>query len=356
MTIKVLIVDDSAVVRKVLCSQLGKASDIEVIAAVQDPVFAQRHMAKTMPDVIILDVEMPRMDGLTFLKKIMKENPLPVIMCSALTQEHSSLSVEALSAGAIEVIAKPKMNLSSALEASGHSIIESVRTAAKAKIKKSHFRNSSPSQRLTAKQVNSVSTTIGRKFTANRAKKLIAIGTSTGGTQALEFILPKLSANCPPIVIVQHMPEHFTRAFAKRLDDICEVSVAEGSQGEELTRGLVRIAPGGLHMTVQQNKEGLPFTIIRDGPPVNRHKPSVDVLFRSIAKSMARESLGIIMTGMGDDGASGLKLMREMGAQTYAQDEASSVVFGMPGVAIKIDAVDKEVSLEEIPTLIGDFS
>jgi len=355
MTITVLIVDDSAVVRTVLTKILNNATGIKVIATAQDPVFALQRLERIKPDVMILDVEMPRMDGISFLKKIMEENPIATVMCSTLTEKSSATSIKALSLGAIEVIAKPKSNLHSTLGESAQQIVTAVRNAAKAKLiplKKKNIQPLSVSPKLTADAVISKQ----RTHRAIATDDIVAIGTSTGGTRALEDVLPQLSPNCAGIVVVQHMPPIFTNAFAKRLDTLCSVLVKEAQQGDIIHRGTVYIAPGGQHMLVDVNPAGQAFIIIKDGPLVSRHRPSVDVLFRSVAKAFGKKAPGIIMTGMGDDGAKGLKEMQEAGAETLAQDEASCVVYGMPAVAVEINAVSKQLPLEHISKAIERFS
>jgi two-component system chemotaxis response regulator CheB len=334
--ISVLIVDDSAVVRQVLTALLEVAPGIEVMAAVPDPLFAMKRMALKWPDVIVLDIEMPRMDGLTFLRKIMLERPTPVVICSTLTAQGAETTLKALSAGAVSVISKPKVGLKSFLQESSSDVVEAVHTAARARMKNINILSSTPNK-VFITPVNSLTTT----------QKIIAIGTSTGGTQALEFVLTGLPALCPGIVIVQHMPEKFTEMFAQRLNSICHIEVREAKNGDRVLPGLALVAPGGLHM--QLKCSGTHYRVeIFDGPHVNRHKPSVDVLFRSVAKEAGKNSAGFILTGMGDDGARGLKAMRNVGAYTVAQDEASCVVFGMPKEAIALDAVDRVLPLKKI--------
>lgn len=356
MTIRVLVVDDSAVVRKILTDVLTNATGIEVMGTAQDPIFAMQRMAKEKPDVIVLDVEMPRMDGLTFLKKIMLENPIPVVMCSTLTEKSSRVSVKALSLGAVDVVAKPKMDLKRNLGDAAKLIVDAVRGAAKANLK--HVKRQTQatgkpvavSEKLTA---DAVVTKVSSR--GNSADKIVAIGTSTGGTQALEVVLPRLTGDCPGVVVVQHMPEAFTAAFAERLNSICQVEVKEGRDGDQIQRGRVIIAPGGKHMVVN-TKAALPHVSIKEGPLVSRHRPSVDVLFRSVAQSIGKKALGIIMTGMGDDGANGLKEMKEAGAQTLAQDESTCVIYGMPAVAVQRGAVGREVPLHAIFEEIQAFA
>ncbi|MGK0249837.1 MAG: two-component system chemotaxis response regulator CheB [Oleispira sp.] len=335
-SINVLIVDDSAVVREVLTALLQGVRGIEVMAAVPDPLFAMKRMAIKWPDVIVLDIEMPRMDGLTFLNKIMSERPTPVVICSTLTAEGADTTLKALSAGAVSIISKPKVGLKSFLQESSSDVVEAVRAAARARMKNINTL-SSTANKVIATPVNSLTTT----------QKIVAIGTSTGGTQALELVLTGLPALCPGIVIVQHMPEKFTEMFAQRLNSLCQLEVREAKNGDRVLPGLALVAPGGLHM--QLKCSGTHYQVeVFDGPPVNRHKPAVDVLFRSVAKHAGKNSAGFILTGMGADGARGLKVMRNAGAHTVAQDEASCVVFGMPKEAIALDAVDRVLPLKKM--------
>jgi two-component system chemotaxis response regulator CheB len=356
MNIKVLIVDDSAVVRTVLSKILNAATGIEVIATAQDPIFALQRLERSKPDVIILDVEMPRMDGISFLKKIMEENPIATVMCSTLTEKSSVISIKALSLGAIEVIAKPKADLQNTLGESAQEIITAVRNAAHAKLiplRKKISQELSVAPKLTADVILSKQRIHNAAVAAD---DIVAIGTSTGGTRALEDILPHLSPSCSGVVVVQHMPPVFTKAFASRLNSLCTVEVKEAQHGDLIHRGTVYIAPGGSHMLVDVNRAGQAYVIIKDGPLVSRHRPSVDVLFRSVAKSFGEKALGIIMTGMGDDGAKGLQEMKDAGAETLAQDEASCVVYGMPAAAVEINAVSRQLPLDDIPQAIDRFN
>ncbi len=351
MSIRVFIVDDSAVVRKVLSEMLAGASGIDVIGAAQDPIFAQSKMEKDWPDVIILDVEMPRMDGITFLKKIMSQRPTPVIMCSTLTEDGSKTSLQALSFGAIDVIAKPKVNLKTSLPEASAELVAAIRVAAKANIACAKPRVITPVSKVSTKLNADVMLSKSTGRVTQKTGALIAIGASTGGTQALEAVLTALPANTLPILIVQHMPEKFTRAFADRLDGLCQVQVKEAEDNDAILPGRVLIAPGGKHMMLQATQFGASVQV-KDGPLVSRHKPSVDVLFRSVSKYSGGNALGIIMTGMGDDGARGIKEMHDGGAKTVAQDEASCVVYGMPQEAVKLGAIDDEVDLSSIPKFI----
>ena len=350
--IKVMIVDDSALVRQVVSQALATDPDIEVIGAASDPIFALQKMQTQWPDVLVIDIEMPRMDGITFLKKIMAEHPTPVVVCSSLAEEGAQATFEALESGAISIITKPKLGLKSFLEDSSNDIVQAVRSAARANMRA--VRRSPPAAGMTVQPKMTADAMLSAP--SNRAlvrttDQVVAIGTSTGGTQALEAVLTKLPATCLGIVIVQHMPEKFTAMFAERLNSICQIEVREARNGDRVIPGLALIAPGGRHMMLKRN--GAQYVVeVADGPVVNRHKPSVDVLFRSAAKYAGGNALGIIMTGMGDDGARGMREMHDAGAKTIAQDEASCVVFGMPKEAIKLGAVDQTIPLDQIPTAI----
>jgi len=351
MSIRVFIIDDSAVVRKVLTEMLKAAAGIEVIGSAQDPIFAQSKMEKDWPDVITLDVEMPRMDGITFLKKIMAERPTPVIMCSTLTEEGSKTSLEALRIGAIDVVAKPKANLKTSLPEASHELVSAIRVAAKANMASVKPKRIAPVLRIPEKLT--ADAVLSKKVSRNArlARPLIAIGSSTGGTQALEEVLTALPANTLPILIVQHMPEKFTRTFADRLNELCQVNIKEAEDNDAVLPGRVLIAPGGKHMMLQTTQFGASVQV-KDGPLVSRHKPSVDVLFRSVSKYAGSNALGIILTGMGDDGAKGMKEMHDEGAKTIGQNEETCVVYGMPQEAYKLGAVDSEVALDRIPEII----
>jgi len=344
--INVLLVDDSAVVRQVLQAVLERDPNINVMGAASDPIFAMSRMAKQWPDVIVLDIEMPRMDGITFLKKIMSERPTPVVICSSLSIEGAKTSIQALEAGAISIVTKPQFGLKNFLEDSAAHLIQSVKMAAIANInnlrKKPAIKLAVNVDRIPQSTSDSLSKT---------TERVIAIGTSTGGTQALELVLSALPRTVPGIVIVQHMPEKFTEMFAKRLDSICDIRVQEAKNNDRVVPGLALIAPGGKHMVLKRS--GAQYHVqILDGPRVNRHKPSVDVLFRSVAKFAGSNALGVILTGMGNDGANGLKEMNNLGAVTIAQDKESCVVFGMPKEAIALGAADKVLSLQLIPNEI----
>ena len=345
--IKVFLVDDSAVVRQVLQAILEQEPDIHVIGAASDPIFAMNKFAREWPDVIVLDVEMPRMDGITFLKKIMVEHPTPVVICSSLTEKGAETTLQALAAGAVEVITKPKVGLKNFLLESSNELVAAVRAAAQANVKcqvRVGALLSPVAGKLNADAILPAATIHSMAKTTER---IVAIGTSTGGTQALESVLTALPRVCPGIVIVQHMPEKFTALFAERLNGLCQIEVREAKNNDRVIPGLALIAPGGKHMLLKRSGAYYHVEVV-DGPLVNRHRPSVDVLFRSVAKFAGKNATGIIMTGMGDDGARGLKEMLDAGAPTVAQDEATCVVFGMPKEAIKLGAAKKVVPLHEM--------
>jgi two-component system chemotaxis response regulator CheB len=372
--IRVLIVDDSAVVRQVLTEQLAHDPSISVMAAVADPIFAMTRMKIEWPDVVVLDVEMPRMDGVTFLRKIMEERPTPVVICSTLTEKGAATTLEALAAGAVAIVTKPKLGLKKFLEDASADLVGAVKTAGHANVSrlKASLRSAGAHASSGAVMNNRVAAgggmhAVPQKNTADvvlappgshamkeTTERIVALGTSTGGTQALELVLTALPRACPGIVVVQHMPEKFTAAFAARLDSLCQVSVQEAVHGQRLLPGHVLIAPGGKHMMLRRSGAYY-YTDVTDGPLVNRHKPSVDVLFRSVAKFAGANAIGVIMTGMGDDGARGLLEMREAGAMTAAQDEASCVVFGMPKEAIALGGAKNILPLTRIAQTIIDW-
>jgi len=349
--IKVMIVDDSAVVRQVMTGVLESDPGIELIGAAADPIFAYERMKAQWPDVILLDVEMPRMDGITFLKKLMQERPTPVVICSTLTESGAATTVEALSAGAVSIITKPKIGLKQFMSESAQEVITAIRNAARVNVKRLAARSTAAP--VAAKHTADVMLKAPARTQAmtQTTEHIVAIGTSTGGTQALQTVLSALPAVTPGIVIVQHMPPQFTAAFADRLNSVCQIEVREGKDNDRVVPGTALIAPGGKHMMLRRSGAQY-FVEIKEGPPVNRHCPSVDVLFRSVAKCAGRNALGVIMTGMGDDGARGLREMRDAGAHTLAQDEATCVVFGMPKEAIRLEAAVRIVPLETIPSLI----
>ena len=347
--IQILVVDDSALVRQFMTEVIQTQPDMALLAAAPDPIIAMSKMQKQWPDVILLDVEMPKMDGITFLKQIMTQHPTPVVICSSLTEKGAALTMEAFSAGAVAVFTKAKLGVKQALQAIAGDLIRAIREASQARTGIAKSPIMAKPQDLTPPPVSSTATPIFRT-----TDRVVAIGTSTGGTIALEQILTQLPQDVPGIVIVQHMPEKFTAAFAERLNGLCSIEVREAKNGDRVLQGCALIAPGGYHTQVVRNG-AFYFTEVFDAPPVNRHKPSVDVLFRSMAKSAGRNALGMILTGMGDDGARGLLSMRQAGASTIAQDEASSIVFGMPKEAIKLGAAEQIFGLNQMPAMITQF-
>lgn len=335
--IRVLIVDDSAVVRQIFERELARDPEIEVIGTAPDPYVARDKIVKLSPDVVTLDVEMPRMDGITFLKKLMRHLPLPVIIVSSLTGKGGELAMEALEAGAVDVMCKP----GTAYTVGDMSIelIDKIKAAARVSVKKREMAPAAPvTERLSMTRTT---------------HKIVAIGASTGGTQALQRVLTALPATAPGIVIVQHMPEHFTRSFADRLNALCAIEVKEAEDGDTVSPGKALIAPGNYHMLL--TRSGAVYKVqVKKGPLVSRHRPSVDVLFKSVARYAGRNSVGVIMTGMGADGAQGMLEMKQNGAVTFAQDEATCVVYGMPKEAVALGGVDSVVPLDAIPRKILD--
>jgi two-component system, chemotaxis family, protein-glutamate methylesterase/glutaminase len=344
--VKVLVVDDSAVVRKVVGATLEQDSGITLMGTAPDPLFALERMKKEWPDVIVLDVEMPRMDGITFLKKIMAERPTPVVICSTLTEKGTETSMQALAAGAVAVVTKPKVGLREFLEGGGNDLVSTVKAASKANVARlARGPVPAPAVKLNA---DAILPPAAIRAMAQTTDGIVAIGTSTGGTQALEVVLTALPRTAPGMVIVQHMPERFTAAFAARLNDLCQIEVREAVNNDRVMPGRALIAPGGKHMLLKRSGAQYHVEVV-DGPLVNRHRPSVDVLFRSVARFAGKNALGIIMTGMGDDGAAGLLEMRNAGANTIGQDEATCVVYGMPKEAVKRGGVERATPLEGIP-------
>ncbi|MFI5910605.1 chemotaxis response regulator protein-glutamate methylesterase [Dactylosporangium sp. NPDC051541] len=342
MTTRVLIVDDSAVVRQVLSAVLSGASGIEVMGTAPDPIKAMTMMQRAWPDVIVVDIEMPRMDGLTFVKQVMGTRPTPIVVCSSLVGAGAKAGLEALAAGAVTAVAKPTSGLKQYLEQDSGNIVAAVRTAATGRAR----RVDRPAARLAEPAP-------ARRTQQRRPeRRVVAIGTSTGGTQALERVLTVLPSRSPAVVVVQHMPEKFTAAFAERMNTLCAVDVREAADGDRVQDGLVLVAPGGRHMELLPDAAAGYRVRVFDGPPVNRHRPSVDVLFRSVARAAGADALGVIMTGMGDDGARGLLEMRQAGAVTVAQDEATCVVYGMPKEAVALGAAEREVPLPAIAEVI----
>jgi two-component system, chemotaxis family, protein-glutamate methylesterase/glutaminase len=357
--IRVLIVDDSASVRTTLSDIISADPDLEVMATAADPYVAVERIRQEVPDVMFLDIELPRMDGITFLKKIMSQRPIPVVICSSLAQDGSDAFMQALEAGAVDVVAKPRVDTAQFLQESRMRICDAAKAAAHAKMR--GLAKASPALRAPSPDVK-----VEAKLTADAilppisdarrasliarlpvTEPLVAIGASTGGTEALREVLEALPADSPPILIVQHMPEKFTTAFARRLDTTCAVRVKEAEDGDLVQPGQVLLAPGNLHMLLVRN--GSRYTVkVEEGPHVSRHRPSVDVLFRSVAQAAGRNAMGMILTGMGDDGARGLLEMRQMGSLTLAQDEATCVVFGMPKEAIQRGAAVRTLPLSKM--------
>ncbi|WP_028575083.1 protein-glutamate methylesterase/protein-glutamine glutaminase [Desulfonatronovibrio hydrogenovorans] len=342
--IKVLIVDDSALVRQTLADILSSDPEIEVMGAAADPFAAVSKMEEQVPDVITLDVEMPRMDGITFLRKIMTQHPIPVVICSTLTGEGAETTLKALEYGAVDIIQKPKVGTKQFLEESKVRVCDAVKAASQARLKPLS-RMVQAMHKMTADAVLPPPTT---RAMAETTEKMVVVGASTGGTEALRIVLQAMPLDCPALAIVQHMPENFTAAFASRLDSICRISVREARDGDSMLRGHALIAPGNRHMLLKRSGARY-YVQVKDGPMVARHRPSVDVLFRSAARYAGGNSIGVIMTGMGDDGARGMKEMHDQGAFTIAQDQETCVVYGMPQEAVKLGAVDKVGSLQEIP-------
>lgn len=340
--IRVLIVDDSALVRQTLSDVLSKDPGIEVIGTASDPYVAAERIAEQIPDVITLDIEMPRMDGLTFLQKIMSQHPIPVIICSSLANDGAQSTIKALEYGAVDIIAKPRLGSKQFLEESREILCQAVKAAACARLR-TPTPNHLVAPKLTADAVLSRATSAMIETT----EKVVVMGASTGGTEALRSLLEVLPPDAPGIVIVQHMPEVFTRAFAARLDSLCRITVKEAETNDTVLCGRALIAPGNYHLLLKRSGARY-YVDVKEGPLVSRHRPSVDVLFRSAARYAGRNAVGVILTGMGDDGARGMLEMKQSGATTIAQDEATSVVFGMPNEAIKRGAVDKILPLPAI--------
>ena len=359
--VKVYVVDDSAVVRQTIAHLLANSTEIELMGSAPNPLIAAPILRKNRPDVLLLDIEMPGMDGLTFLRQIMAEDPIPTVICSTLSTDGSKVALEAMAAGAVAVIAKPKLGLKQFLEESRRELVQTLKTAARARPRQ--FSSASERARAASGPVTMAGSSAANRSPAPASgaavhafavNKPVVIGSSTGGTQALELVLTALPADAPGIAITQHMPEKFTAMYAERLNGLCAMNVREAKDGDRLERGVALIAPGGRHMQLRK-AAGQYFVVVADGPPVNRHKPSVDVLFRSAAECAGRDVLGIIMTGMGDAGARGMKLLHNGGARTVAQNEETCVVFGMPKEAIKLDAVDEILPLQQIARAILQF-
>lgn len=340
--IRVLVIDDSALMRRILTELLSRDPDIEVIGAAPDPYIARDKILKLQPDVLTLDVEMPRMDGLTFLEKLMRGHPMPVVMVSALTQQGCETTLRALELGAVDFVTKPQLDMVERLPGAVREIVEKIKAAAGVRVR--------PAGRVPPIARRDTSTPRPNLATLKTTYRIIAVGASTGGTEAIRAFLMELPPDAPGVVIVQHMPERFTKAFAERCDNLCTIRVKEAAEGDRVLQGHALIAPGNYHMRLC--RDGASYHVRLDqSPPVNRHRPSVDVLFHSAAEAAGRNAVGVILTGMGDDGARGLLAMKQVGAKTIAQDEHTCVVFGMPKEAIKLGAVDAVLPLSQIPSL-----
>jgi two-component system chemotaxis response regulator CheB len=347
--IRALIVDDSALVRQLLTEILNSDPAIEVVGAAGDPYIAREKIKRLNPDVLTLDVEMPRMDGITFLRNLMRLRPMPVLMVSSLTEQGADVTLQALEIGAIDFVSKPKVDIAHSLEQYANEIIEKVKIAAKARIQN----RPAPQAPIGVQPKLNADAVLEshRRMHLKTTERVIAIGASTGGTEAIKDILAHMPADSPGIVITQHMPEAFTASFAQRMDSLSPMVVREARDGDQIFSGHAFIAPGNHHLVVARS--GARYICkINDGPPVNRHRPSVDVLFRSVADNVGPNGIGIILTGMGDDGAQGMREMHDAGIPTLAQDEKTSVVWGMPGSAVKLGAVDEILPLEKISARI----
>lgn len=355
--IKVLIIDDSALVRQILTEILSRDPGIQVVGSATDPYAAREKIKKLNPDVLTLDVEMPRMDGLTFLSNLMRLRPMPVVMVSSLTENGAAVTLQALELGAIDFVTKPKVDVAHALDEYALEICEKVRMAAKAKVQERRppptgFATSAkPTAAPEKYSADVILQREGQRRPFKTTDSIIAIGASTGGTEAIKEVLIRLPLQCPGVVITQHIPEAFSGPFARRMDSVSPLSVCEAQDGQQVVPGHAYIAPGDRHLMLV--RDGARYVCrLSDGPPVNRHRPSVDVLFRSVAAHAGLNAVGVILTGMGDDGAQGLKEMHQAGAPTIAQDENTSVVWGMPGQAVKLGGVDKIMPLDAIPAQI----
>lgn len=339
--IQVLVVDDSALIRRLLTEIINNETDMKVVGVAHDPIMARDRVKALQPDVITLDIEMPKMDGLAFLERLMQFRPTPVVMISSLTEKNAQTTLRALELGAVDFVTKPKLGIQEGIQAYSELIVEKIRVAARAKLHSSPI--VSPKPRYSADAVLPLLSVRDAVST----EEVIVIGASTGGTEAVREILAAMPPDCPAILIAQHMPEAFTRAFAQRLDANCQIHVKEAEHGESIQPGCAYIAPGNSHLLLQRARSGY-VVQLNQGPPVNRHRPSVDVLFRSAANCAGKRAIGVILTGMGSDGAVGLREMKQAGAFTFAQDESTCVVFGMPKAAIDAGAVDRIVPLPDM--------
>jgi two-component system chemotaxis response regulator CheB len=350
--INVLVVDDSALVRKLLTEILNSDPDIEVVGTAIDPYQAREKIKKLNPDVITLDVEMPRMDGVTFLKNLMRLHPIPVVMVSTLTEAGANVTLEALELGAVDFVAKPKVDLSNTIGDYAEEIIQKVKMASEVKVERL-VRDPVPVKPLDVMPKLSADAVLPHRPAASipshlkTTEKLIAIGASTGGTEAIKVVLKSLPADCPAIVITQHIPAAFSEPFANRLNGMCAMEVCQAENGQQILPGHVYIAPGDKHLLVKRSGARF-YCELNDGPPVSRHKPSVDVLFRSVAQNVGGNAIGVMLTGMGDDGAKGMLEMKEAGSFNFVQDEKTCVVWGMPGQAVKVGAAELQVPLDKV--------
>lgn len=345
MSIKVLIVDDSALIRKLLTEIINSQPDMRAVGAAPDPYVAREMIKELNPDVLTLDVEMPKMDGLNFLEKLMRLRPMPVLMISSLTEAGSGITLQALEMGAVDFIAKPKQDITRGMEGYSEEIAEKIRIAAGARIKRQLNGAAGSASSRPLQGLGNLGTT----------EKILAIGASTGGTEAIKDFLLQLPPDCPGIVITQHMPEAFTKSYAERLNRVCtKLNVKEAQGGERVLPGHVFVAPGHSHLLLKRSGANY-VTELDNGPPVQRHRPSVDVLFRSVAQCAGVNAVGVILTGMGRDGAEGMLEMKQAGAHNLAQDEASCIVFGMPRVAIEMGAVDEVVPLKQLGERVVSF-
>ena len=345
MKTKVLIIDDSALIRSVLREIINAQPDMEVIGVAPDPLVAREMIRNTNPDVLTLDVEMPKMDGLDFLEKLMRLRPMPVVMVSSLTEKGSEITMRALELGAVDFVAKPKISVQSGMREYADVIADKVRAAAKARVRSRAKAAGAPDKPTTLPLL---------RQTLASSEKLIMVGASTGGTEAIRAFLTKMPPDCPGVVVVQHMPEGFTRSFAERLDSLCAISVKEAVDGERILPGHAYIAPGHSHMAL--GRSGANYVVRLDqGQPVNRHRPSVDVLFRSAAVHAGKNAVGVMLTGMGKDGAEGMLAMKDAGAYNFAQDEATCVVYGMPREAVQIGAVDEVGPIQNLAEMVLGF-
>ena len=341
MKIKVLIVDDSALIRSVMKEIINSQPDMEVVGQAPDPIVARDLIKQTNPDVLTLDVEMPRMDGLDFLEKLMRLRPMPVVMVSSLTERGSEITMRALELGAVDFVTKPKLSIQSGMLEYTETITDKIRVAANARIRQRRVVAGEPG--------NGVLPPLRNPLTSS--EKLIILGASTGGTEAIKEFLMQMPSDCPGILITQHMPEGFTRSFARRLDGLCRISVCEAEGGERVLPGHAYIAPGHSHLLLVRSGANY-MTQLDQGPPVNRHRPSVDVLFESAAQAAGKNAVGVILTGMGKDGAAGMLTMKNAGAHNFAQDEASCVVFGMPREAIALGGAHEVGALQALPGMV----